>query len=116
MTKVIAKGGYQGAQVTVCCIQDNEEIHVYFNGNEDLRIKLLLDRYADDREIQFENSHVYSAPRGTIEAYWLALHETLFDSPPDSVTVEGEIDLQGAPYVQESEDNIIYYFLYMCTI
>lgn len=108
MARVTATGLYKGKQITVSCVEENGDILVYKNGMEDEHIKTLLDMHANWREIECEGLHVYSPVSGTIEAYWVALYEGLFDKPPKTVEIEGEIDTAGSPYTDEDDSDVVY--------
>ena len=108
---VIAKGLHDGEFITIKCIKfdDKQEIEVLLNDerNVDIEIDLenLMIKNAVDNE---ECAHSYNLEIGTLEAYWLALHEIdYFDSEPE-IEVIGEIDTLGSPYDEKVDVGVIY--------
>ena len=108
---VIAKGLHDREVTTIKCIKfdDKQEIEVLLNDerNVDIEIDLenLMIKNAVDNE---ECAHSYNLEIGTLEAYWLALHEIdYFDSEPE-IEVIGEIDMFGSPYDETDDSGVIY--------
>lgn len=108
---VIAKGLHDGEFITIKCIKfdDKQEIQVLLNDekNVDIEIDLesLMIKNAFDSE---ECDHSYNPAIGTLEAYWLVLHEIdYFDSEPE-IEVIGEIDTLGSPYDETDDSGVIY--------
>jgi hypothetical protein len=108
---VIAKSLHNGEAAIIKCIEfdDKQEIQVLLNDerNVDIEIDLesLMIKNAVDNE---ECAHSYNPEIGTLEAYWLALHEIdYFDSEPE-IEVIGEIDTLGSPYDEMDDSGVIY--------
>ena len=109
MAKVTATGLFKGRHITVSCVEENDgKIHVYANGKEDFEVQLVMDLYIRYREERYSGTHAYSAPHNTIEAYWLTMHEGLFDKGPENIIVEGEIDTFGSPYSDEDTSDAVF--------
>ena len=108
---VIAKGLHNGEATTIKCIEfgDKQEIQVLLNDERNVNIEIdlesLMIKNAVDNE---ESAHSYNPEIGTLEAYWLVLHEIgYFDSEPE-IEVIGEIDTLGFPYDETDDSGVIY--------
>ena len=108
---IIAKGLHNGEATTIKCIEfdDKHEIQVLLNDEKNVNIEIdlesLMIKNAVDNE---ENVHSYNPEIGTLEAYWLSLHEIdYFDSEPE-IEVIGEIDTLGSLYDETADSDIVY--------
>ena len=108
---VIAKGLHNGEATTIKCIEfdDKQEIQVLLNDERNVDIEIDLENLMIKNSVDNEECvHLYNPEIGTLEAYWLALHETdYFDSEPE-IEVIGEIDTLGSPYDETDDSGVIY--------
>lgn len=108
---VIAKGLHNGEATTIKCIEfdDKREIQVLLNDGRNVNIESDLESLMIKNSVDNEEcTHSYDPAIGTLEAYWLALHEIdYFDSEPE-IEVIGEIDTLGSPYDETNDSGVIY--------
>lgn len=108
---VIAKGLHHGEAAIIKCIEfdDKREIQVLLNDEVNVDIELILYGLMIKNSVDNkESAHSYNPAIGTLEAYWLALHEIdYFDSEPE-IEVIGEIDTLGSPYDETNDSGIVY--------
>ena len=108
---IIAKGLHNGEATTIKCIEfdDKQEIQVLLNDEKNVDIEVDLERLMIKNSVDNEEcAHSYNPEIGTLEAYWLALHEIdYFDSEPE-IEVIGEIDTLGSPYDETDDSGVIY--------
>ena len=108
---VIAKGLHNGGVAIIKCIEfDNkQEIRVLLNDERNVDIELILYGLMIKNSVDNEEcAHSYNPAIGTLEAYWLALHEMdYFDSEPE-IEVIGEMDTLGSPYDETADSGIVY--------
>lgn len=108
---VIAKGLHNGGATTIKCIEfyDKQEIQVLLNDGRNVNIESDLESLMIKNSVDNEEcTHSYDPEIGTLEAYWLALHEIdYFDSEPEIVVI-GEIDTLGSPYDETNDSGIVY--------
>ena len=107
----IAKGLHNGEAAIIKCIEFDckWEIRVLLNDEVNVDIELILyDLMIKNAVDNEECAHSYNSAIGTLEAYWLALHEIdYFDSEPE-IKVIGEIDTFGSPYDETDDSGVIY--------
>lgn len=108
---IIAEGLHNGEVTTIKCIEfnDQQKIQVLLNGERNLDIEIDLESLMIKNSVDNEEcAHSYNPAIGTLEAYWLALHEIdYFDSEPE-IEVIGEIDTRGSPYDETNDSGIVY--------
>lgn len=112
MVKITAEGKVKGRVATLTFTEQNGVVTLFEDGKKlavsDIILMELysytLQRYVDTLK---KAPRSYNPPEGTIEAYWLALHETYFDEPP-KIKVEGELDTFGAPYSGEDTSEVVF--------
>ena len=111
MVKVTAEGKADGRAITLTCAKNGDTVTLYKDGEElkeTDKIKMELYEYTLRRNADYEKVPcVYNPQEGTIEAYWLAFHETFFDEPP-KIEVEGDLDTFGAPYSDEDTSRVVF--------
>lgn len=111
MVKVTAKGKVNGRDITLTCTKSGDTVKLYKDGKElkdTDEIKMALYDYTLRRNADYEKAPcAYNPQEGTIEAYWLAFHETFFDEPP-KIEVEGDLDTFGAPYSDEDTSQVVF--------
>ena len=108
---IIAKGLHNGEATIIKCIEfnDKRKIQVLLDDGGNVYVELILYglmiKNAVDNE---ECAHSYNSEIGTLEAYWLALHEIdYFDSEPE-IEVIGEIETLGSPYDETNDSGVVY--------
>ena len=108
---VIAKGLHNGEATTIKCIEidTNQEVQVFLNDERNLDIEIDLESLMINNSFANEEcAHSYNPEIGTLEAYWLALHEIdYFDSDPE-IIVTGKINTSGSPYDRTDDSDIVY--------
>ena len=108
---IIARGLHNGEATTIKCIEfdSNQEIQVLLNDGRNVDIEIDLERLMIENSVDNEEcAHSYNPEIGTLEAYWLALHEIdYFDSEPEIVVI-GEIDTLGSPYYETADSGVVY--------
>ena len=110
--KVTARGMRKGNLVIITCIQEGGKVTLFRDGLElkdtdnDFR-ELLSYTQAQFHRAELSAPHSYNPEPGTIEAYWLALHETYFDELPE-IEIEGEVDTFGSPYSNEDTGDAVF--------
>lgn len=108
---IIAKGLHNGEATIIKCIEfdDKREIQVLLNDGRNLDIEIDLKRLMIKNSVDNEEcAHSYNPEIGTLEAYWLALHEIdYFESEPE-IEVIGEIDTLSSSYDEMADSGIIY--------
>lgn len=108
---IIARGLHNGEATTIKCIEfdDKREIQVLLNDGRNVDIEVDLERLMIENSFDNEGcAHSYNPEIGTLEAYWLALHEIdYFDSEPE-IEVIGEIDTLSSPYDETAGVGVIY--------
>lgn len=112
MTKVIAEGVVKGKATVITCIDKDRAVTLFQDGkelNDFDSTKFELYSYSAWRyaKASAETPHSYNPEEGTIEAYWLALHETYFDKPP-KIKIEGTLDTFGSPYSDEDTSDVVF--------
>ena len=108
---IIVKGLHNKEATTIKCIKfyDKREIQVLLNDGRNVDIQIDLERLMIKKSVATEEcAHSYNPEIGTLEAYWLVLHEIdYFDSEPE-IEIIGEIDTLGSPYDETADSDIIY--------
>ena len=108
---IIAKGLHNGEAVIIKCIEfyDKRKIQVLLNDERNVDIELILYGLMIKNSVDNEEcAHSYNPVIGTLEAYWLALHEMdYFDSEPE-IEVIGEMDTLGSLYDETADSGIVY--------
>lgn len=111
MVKVTAKGKVGDRNITLTCTKSGDAVKLYKDGKElkdTDEIKMALYHYTLCRNVYYEKApYAYNPQEGTIEAYWIAFHETFFDEPP-KIEVEGDLDTFGAPYSDEDTSQVVF--------
>ena len=110
--KVTAQGLRKGNPVVITCVKKGEKVSLLRDGrklkdtDDDFR-ELLSYTQAQFHQAELSAPHSYNPEPDTIEAYWLAFHETFFDKPPE-IKIEGTLDTFGSPYSDEDTDDIVF--------
>lgn len=108
---IIVKGLHNGEATTIKCIKfyDKREIQVLLNDGRNVDIELNLYDLMIKNSVDNEGcAHSYNPEIGTLEAYWLVLHEIdYFDSEPE-IKFIGEIDILGSPYDETADSGVVY--------
>ena len=108
---IIAKGLHNGEATTIKCIEfnDQQKIQVLLNDERNLDIEIDLESLMIKNSVDNDEcAHSYNPEIGTLEAYWLALHEIdYFDSEPE-IEVIGEIDALVSPYDETADSGVVY--------